>query len=68
MTEGPGRYDDLCTIVREKANAAAALVIVLGGDRGSGFSMQALDIPASDIADLLESVARQIRGPMLEKS
>lgn len=37
---GPGKYDDLCTEVRTKANADGAIVIVLNGDKGSGFSAQ----------------------------
>lgn len=38
MALGPGKYDDLCTYVREKAKAEGAIVIVYGGERGQGFS------------------------------
>ncbi len=62
MATGPGKYDDLCTVVRESANAAGAIVIVLGGDQGSGFAVQTTDIAAQlKLPDLLESMARQIR-------
>jgi hypothetical protein len=35
-----GKYDSICTKVREETKAAFALVIVLGGDKGEGFSLQ----------------------------
>ena len=61
MPIGPGRYDKLCTLVRERAKATGAVVIVFGGERGDGFSMQApMDITL-DIATVLETMARQIR-------
>jgi hypothetical protein len=34
---GPGKYEDLCAYVREKADADVAVVIILGGIKGSGF-------------------------------
>jgi hypothetical protein len=40
MVVGPGLYDDLCTRAREDADAVAAMVIILGGRGGSGFSVQ----------------------------
>ena len=33
MAEGPGKYDDLCTYVREQANAQGVLLIVLVVER-----------------------------------
>jgi len=62
MTIGAGKYDDLCTYVRQQANADVAIVIVAGGDKGSGFSCQAND--AADmvpIPNALEKIAAQIR-------
>jgi hypothetical protein len=38
--DGPGKYDDICTEVREKAEANTAIVIIIGGKRGHGFSVQ----------------------------
>jgi len=40
MPDGPGKYDDLCTLVRERAGADGAIVIVFGGTLGSGVSVQ----------------------------
>jgi hypothetical protein len=62
MAVGPGKYDELCTLVREQAKARAAIVIIIGGDKGSGFSVQAEDTQASAVLpDLLENMAKQIR-------
>lgn len=40
MPLGPGKYDDVCTYVREETEASAAIVIVVGGKHGPGFSVQ----------------------------
>lgn len=40
MALGPGKYDDLCTYVREQAGAVFTLVAIFGGKRGDGFSVQ----------------------------
>lgn len=40
MTVGPGKYDDEATAVREATGAAGVVLIVLGGGKGSGFSVQ----------------------------
>lgn len=62
MAEGPGKYDVLCTLVRDLSEARAALVIVLDGNKGSGFSVQVTDpFIFAGLADLLEETARQIR-------
>ena len=58
---GPGKYDDLCTYVRETSKARAALVIIIDGEHGAGFSCQApmdvqlrLSMLLRDVADKLE--------------
>jgi hypothetical protein len=60
MPFGPGKYDDLCSYVREQVGGAVVL-IVLGGDRGPGVSVQGDDRGMVMLPDLLETVARQIR-------
>jgi len=62
MTAGPGKYDDLCTYVREKSEAGAAVVIVLGGKHGHGFSVQVYGGYEIQLAETLEDLARQLRG------
>jgi hypothetical protein len=51
---GPGQYDKLCSLVRSRARATGAIVIVFGGEHGNGFSAQ---LPPSDVA----SIARVLR-------
>jgi hypothetical protein len=60
---GPGKYDDACTVVREMTGATCTVVVVIGGSKGSGFSVQTINpISADAFADLLEDIARQIRS------
>jgi hypothetical protein len=63
MALGPGKYDDLCTRVREEAKADAAFVIVINGALGSGFSAQWASDPLllAKLPGLLEYIAQQIR-------
>jgi len=62
MTAGPGRYDHIATIAREQTDAKAVVVIIHGGNRGEGFSVQC-DNPMFlfTLPDILEEVAAQIR-------
>lgn len=64
---GPGKYDDLCTYVREKSEAQGALILIINGNKGLGFSCQmtlpdTLKMPAMlrGMADEIE--ADQIKG------
>lgn len=61
MAPGPGKYDDLCTLVREQANAIGAVVIIIGGNAGSGFSVQGPEQLTPALPRLLETIAAQIR-------
>ena len=59
--DNPGKYDDLCTEAREKANAKGAVLIILDGNKGKGFSVQ---LPFDDLLrlpELLEIMAKEIR-------
>lgn len=60
MAVGPGKYDNLCTYVREQAEARAAIVIILEGNQGQGFSCQA----PLDVVVLLPSILRRIADEM----
>lgn len=42
MPFGAGKYDELATLVRESTQAEAAVVLIGGGHRGDGFSVQLL--------------------------
>jgi len=59
MATGPGRYDHLATYCREKAEAEAVIVIIIGGNLGSGFSVQT-DATGVALPRLLRNVADEI--------
>ena len=65
MALGPGKYDDVCTMVTEKVGigeqGGGVIVIVLGGNKGNGFACQADLRTTLLLPDLLEDMARQIR-------
>lgn len=61
MSNGPGKYDDLCTEVRTKAEAQGVIVIVIDGKLGNGFSVQADVDTLSRLPEMLESIAKQMR-------
>jgi hypothetical protein len=63
MPEGPGKYDALCTTVREATDAEAAIVIIVGGFEGPGFSVQTKGRwIARRLPTLLRTVANQIEA------
>lgn len=67
MAMGPGKYDDLCTYVREEARAKGAIVIVLDGKDGPGFACQS-DLPTLlEIPSILRFLADQIEEDMRNK-
>ena len=60
MAQGPGKYDDLATYVRTESHAQAAIVIVIGGNKGDGFSVQAIGEVTRALPSLLRIMADQI--------
>jgi hypothetical protein len=60
MAAGPGKYDGLCTYVREQTKAFGAAVMVWGGTEGFGFSVQAPIEVVKDLPRMLRSMADQI--------
>lgn len=60
MALGPGKYDTLCTEVRTKAKAESVILIIIGGDKGNGFSVQAEAGLTLKLPDILRSMADQI--------
>jgi hypothetical protein len=63
MATGPGKYDHVATIARAVAgDADGVLVIVVGGNRGSGFSVQAIPTAALELPKLLRFIADQIEA------
>ena len=67
MPMGPGKYDDLCTYVREQVgitntSGGGVILIVMGGNKGEGFAVQADFEVTLRLPDMLETVAAEIRA------
>lgn len=60
MALGPGKYDDLCMAARQAAEADATLLIIFGGNKGSGFSAQIPFDLLDAVPDILREVAKNI--------
>ena len=60
MAQGPGKYDDVATMALRETRAKGVIVLVFGGDRGSGFSVQAEEGIVLNIPEILRNVAGQI--------
>lgn len=64
MALGPGKYDDMVSLVRQQigmTDSGGVALIVIGGERGPGFSCQADLQTTLLLPDLLEDMAKQIR-------
>lgn len=66
--DNPGKYDDLCTVVRERTEALGAVVIVLSGNRGHGFSVQFPPEALFTLPGMLETMAAEIRRDLKGRS
>jgi hypothetical protein len=63
---GPGKYNDICTVVRLATSAECVVVIVGNGNQGSGFAMQAQPTWNQNIVEVLRSVASQIEEDLMK--
>ncbi len=64
---GAGKYDELCTYVRDQAGARGAIIVVIGGVKGAGFSCQADLVTTLSLPAILRRLANQIeadQGPI----
>lgn len=61
MALGPGLYDDEVTALRKRYHAVGVVLIVMGGDKGEGFSMQADLETTLKLPEMLEWIAAQLR-------
>lgn len=60
MPIGPGKYDDLATLVHSRTKAIGVVLMVVGGTKGGGFSVQGpLDMVAA-LPGMLRNLARDI--------
>lgn len=60
MLNGPGKYDDACTDARIQTKAAGVILIVIDGEKGSGFSAQ---LPITEVMRLPE-ILREMADSM----
>ena len=60
MALGPGKYDGLATLVRDGTKADGVIVIVIGGSKGGGFSVQATGEVTAMLPALLRKLADDI--------
>jgi hypothetical protein len=60
MTIGPGKYDAEATHVMNSTHASGVIVIVIGGDRGEGFSIQATLEVSLALPKMLRMIADQL--------
>jgi hypothetical protein len=55
------KYDFLCRLVRDKAQARGAIVIIFDGAQGSGVACQTLiALPAQQVAAMLRRIAADL--------
>ena len=70
MALGPGKYDDLCSYVATQVGitetGGGVILIVTGGNKGPGFSVQADLATTLALPDILEITAKMIRADMGE--
>lgn len=59
---GPGKYDDLCTYVKDNADAKGSVVIVVEGNKGSGFSCQLRLVDMIILPMMLRDLANHIES------
>lgn len=61
MPVGGGKYDAECTQARESTEAKAIVLIVIAGNKGSGFSVQSVaEVPPKVLSELLHDIANEI--------
>lgn len=62
---GKGVYDDACTKVRQETKATGGVILlVLGGEHGSGFSAQVTMPLILTIPEMLRAMAAEIEKEM----
>jgi len=60
LFEGAGKYDDECTALRQALKAEGVVLIISGGAKGQGFSVQAPLMFLLHLPQVLRGVADEI--------
>jgi hypothetical protein len=66
MAVGEGKYDFALTLALGNAEAEQGVLLVLDGNKGAGFSVQASMSAMSGLPDALENIAKEIRKDLLD--
>jgi len=61
FSNGAGRYDEVCAAARVATGAKGIILIIIEGEKGAGFSVQAPLHLMPVMADMLDAAAAQIR-------
>lgn len=60
MTLGPGKYDEEASMVQQITGAAGVILIIIGGDKGEGFSVQATLPVTLALPQMLRNIADEL--------
>lgn len=66
MTIGPGKYDEETTMIQARTQAAGVILIVIGGNKGEGFSCQATLEVTLALPKMLRTIADQMEADVQE--
>ena len=61
---GPGKYDEACTVARLSTGAGGIVLMVVDGNQGNGFSVQGQPELVFRLPELLEQMAQDIRASL----
>lgn len=65
MATGPGKYDDLCIAAMTAAGASTCVLLIIGGIRGAGFSLNSTDMAeVHALPEMLRATANQIEADL----
>lgn len=66
MALGPGTYDKETTEIREKVKADGVVLLIINGDRGMGFEVQATGVVLAHLPHLLRLAADDMEKDFLK--
>jgi demethoxyubiquinone hydroxylase (CLK1/Coq7/Cat5 family) len=64
MPAGGGKYDTLATLARQAAFADGIVMLIINGDMGSGFTVQAESYIGKHLPGMLRDMADEIENTM----
>ncbi len=60
QTNGPGKYNDIATEIRERTKARGIILIIVGGTQGQGFAVQGDALSLAIMPQAIRHVADQM--------